>query len=480
MMALVAASNSKPKSRRVLLLVGLVVVVGLLTFGAWYKLFRVVPPYYESPDEHFKYGSIGVEVAAGIPYWIWLVLPRMFPDKLPGLGGYVALGVSWEEGKELPIGFTKVTVGFPRVGVNCASCHNTSVRTTPKDKPTFYLGGPSSRFRAQDYLRFLFACAGDPRFNSDDILKEISYSYKLSWFDRLLYRYIIIPQTKRDLLLEKERSYWMAKRPDLGPGRTDLNPFKLQVLKLPDDHTIGSADVMAIWNERAHEGLLHHWDGLNTTLVEPVRGAALAAGATKSSIDIKSLDRIQAWLIDLPAPTYPYTVDSALAARGQKVFDAQCATCHAFGGAKTGTVIPVSEVGTDRHRLDHWTQSSADAFNRYAEGYPWAFHHFRSSNGYVALPLDGVWLRAPYLHNGSVPSLKDLLEPLESRSKVFYRGYDVYDQEKVGFVTTGPEAEQVGFLYDTSVPGNGNQGHLYGTDLPLEDKRALIEYLKTL
>ena len=68
----------------------------------------------------FKYGSIGAERDAGIPYWIFYVLPRMFPEKLPGPGGYAALGVSWEQGQELPIGFTKKVVGFPRVANNCA------------------------------------------------------------------------------------------------------------------------------------------------------------------------------------------------------------------------------------------------------------------------------------------------------------------------------------------------------------------------
>ncbi|NEP52617.1 MAG: cytochrome c, partial [Moorea sp. SIO3C2] len=92
----------------------------------------------------------------------------------------------------------------------------------------------------------------------------------------------------------------------------------------------------------------------------------------------------------------------------------------------------------------------------------------------------GLWLRAPYLHNGSVPNLTNLLETPEKRTKVFYRGYDVYDTEKVGFVSEGANAEKEGFRYDTSVIANGNQGHLYGTDLPEQDKKALIEYLKTL
>jgi len=475
------SNGEKPKRRWGRVLLVLVVVVGVLAFAVWHALFRVVPVYYASTEEHFKYGSIGVEAPAGIPYWIWLVLPRMFADKLPGPGGYIALGASWEEGQELPIGFTKVTVGFPRVGVNCAGCHTTSVRTTPKDTPSFYFGGPTSRFRAQDYVRFLFACAHDPRFNPDDMMAEINFYVKLSLADRLLYRYIIIPQTKKQLLkTEKEQYYWMAGRPDWGPGRTDMNPFKLQVLKLVDDHSVGSTDMMPVWNERAREGLLHHSDGLNSTLTESVRSAALAAGATKNSIDIKSLDRVQAWLMDLPAPKYPYAVDGASAARGRQLFDAHCAPCHGLGAARTGTVVPLPEIGTDPHRVKHWTQTAADAFDHYAQGYAWAFHNFRSSNGYLAPLLDGVWLRGPYLHNGSVPNLKELLEAPERRSKVFYRGYDLYDQENVGFVSFGAEAEREGFRYDTTVVGNGNGGHTFGTGLLPDEKKALIEYLKTL
>ncbi|NER51103.1 MAG: cytochrome c, partial [Symploca sp. SIO1A3] len=137
-------------------------------------------------------------------------------------------------------------------------------------------------------------------------------------------------------------------------------------------------------------------------------------------------------------------------------------------------------IGTDRHRLDMWTQEAADAYNEYAADYEYDFDYLRKTDGYLSVSLDGLWLRAPYLHNGSVPYLEDLLEEPENRTKVFYRGYDVYNQEKVGFVAEGLEAEKVGFKYDTSVQANGNQGHLYGTDLSSEDKQALVEYLKTL
>ena len=99
------------------------------------------------------------------------------------------------------------------------------------------------------------------------------------------------------------------------------------------------------------------------------------------------------------------------------------------------------------------------------------------------MPLDGLWLRAPYLHNGSVPTLRDLLKPVAERPQAFWRGDDVYDPRDVGFVSNVPARDGVAFFrYDTGVPGNSNAGHegaRYGTELPAADKDALLEFLKT-
>jgi len=127
-----------------------------------------------------------------------------------------------------------------------------------------------------------------------------------------------------------------------------------------------------------------------------------------------------------------------------------------------------------------WTPESVTAYNAYGAGRAWSLSAFRKTEGYVAVSLDGLWLRGPYLHNGSVPSLTDLLEPAERRPKQFWRGYDLLDSMRVGFISDGSEANRVGTLYDTSLPGNSNAGHTYGTTLPAESKRALLEYLKTL
>jgi len=394
----------------------------------------------------------------------------------------------------MPIGLSKVTIGFPRVGINCAMCHTASVRLRPADPPTIYPAAPSHQTAPQMYLRFLFACASDPRFTADTILAEISRNYRLSTLDRLIYRYIIIPRTRSALGELDQADAWMRSRPDWGRGRIDpFNPVKFRVLRQPIDGTIGNSDMVPLWNLKAHTGHAYHWDGLNTDLREVVLSSAIGDGATPKWVDrdmrgwdstdprtMSSLRRVQNYISERQAPKYPFPIDSALAAQGAPIYAAQCASCHALGGARTGAVIPVAEVGTDRHRLDMWTKASAAAYNAYGEGHSWKFSHFRTTEGYVSVALEGLWLRAPYLHNGSVPTLTDLLEPVERRRARFWRGYDVYDPVRVGFVTDGTGIERSATLHDVARPGNSNAGHVYGTALPADQKRALLEYLKTL
>jgi hypothetical protein len=148
-----------------------------------------------------------------------------------------------------------------------------------------------------------------------------------------------------------------------------------------------------------------------------------------------------------------------------------------------GKITRIEEIGTDRRRLDSYSYELVVHLGTVYAGYPHRYCHYRKTYGYANMPLDGLWLRAPYLHNGSVPTLRDLLEPAAARPRLFYRGNDVYDPVRVGFVSD--RAEQGGrkfFPLDVSLPGNSNAGHegaRYGTELAPADKDALVEYLKT-
>ena len=460
--------------------IAVAVVLLLIGGAAWYRLLREEPLPYVSDVDYFKYGSVGVEANSGLPFAVWRILPTVFGDLIDGGGGYTAFGFLQESGRPMPIGLPVETVGFPRVGLNCGLCHIGSVREDAAAPQRIVLGAPNSTLDLQRYFRFLFAAAGDERFRPDVLIPAIEVQQPLSFLDRLELRFLVIPQFRSGLLEQKQQLWWMDTVPDWGPGRVDpFNPAKVQLVHLPPDGTIGAARMLPLWNWNARTNFGLHRDGLNTSLTEIVLNSGIGNGASNRSIDRVGLERLQKWIGELKPPAYPFAIDKALAARGETTWRQYCADCHAFGGAKVGQPIPIDEVGTDRHRFDSWTTQARDGFNG-LDDYDWRYTHFRKTGGYMAQALDGLWARAPYLHNGSVPNLADLLEPPDKRPATFVVGYDVYDQRGVGFMSAGAEAEAQGRLFDTRLPGNGNGGHLYGTTLPEADKQALLEYLKTL
>ena len=97
---------------------------------------------------------------------------------------------------------------------------------------------------------------------------------------------------------------------------------------------------------------------------------------------------------------------------------------------------------------------------------------------YKGRPLDGIWATAPYLHNGSIANLYEILLPADQRKPEFFVGNQNFDPNHVGFESkAGPDT----FLFDTSQPGNSNSGHIYGNDAFTDDQREqLVEYMKTL
>src|SRR5512134_1784168 len=213
--------SSEKRGKILAWLVVLLIIGAGLGFYGWYKFFREVPQeewVTATPDMRFRYGSIGGERDAGIPYWIFYVLPRVFPEKLPGPGGYASFGVSWEQGRELPIGFTKKTVGFPRVGNTCTVCHTTNYRASPNENPVFINSGHGHSLNLVAFCRFLIDCAKDPRFNADTLMREINLAADLSLIDRAIYRFLLIPITKKRLVEREGQFAWIYRHdfPDWG------------------------------------------------------------------------------------------------------------------------------------------------------------------------------------------------------------------------------------------------------------------------
>jgi len=470
--------------RKPAFLAGLVVVVILIAlagYALWDNLIRAEPDVvYSSVEEHYKYGAIGLGSDSRIPYWIWRVLPDMFPEKLPGPGGWASLGLIYEDGHDLPIGFSHRHIGYDSVEANCALCHTGEFRRTAESKPEVIMGGPAHTLDLQGFQRFLYGCATDSRFTPDNVMAAIAKVHQLSWVESLIYRFLIVPGVKEGLAEQKVAYAWQDSRPQQGRGRTDtFNPTKFNVFHLADDGTIGTVDLPQVWNQQPRVGMNLHWDGNNNNLNERNYAAAMAIGATPKTVINASFKRVTDFLLTLHPPAYPFPIQQDAAGRGKKIYDQECAGCHAFGGAKTGQVEPIETVATDRHRLDSFTANLVEKFHS-INNPPFVFDAYHKTNGYANVPLDGIWARAPYLHNGSVPNLWMLLQADANRPVIFYNGYDVYDPKNVGFISDGPDVQRVGFRLDTGIPGNGNQGHPYGTGLKDAEKWDLIEYLKTL
>ncbi|MDB5349916.1 MAG: cytochrome c peroxidase [Planctomycetota bacterium] len=200
---------------------------------------------------------------------------------------------------------------------------------------------------------------------------------------------------------------------------------------------------------------------------------------------------IDAYLKSIKAPKYPFPVDADKAHRGEQLFAKNCVRCHGtYGpnGSYPSKIVPLDVIGTDPRRATGITDRFIAHYNS-----TW-FADYKADEtlvGYQAPPLDGVWATAPYLHNGSVPTLYHMLKSSERPPR--YRrppstSFDHYDPVKVGWKaepvtapldpkTPQPEAM---FLFDSSRRGLSNKGHTFGDKLSDEERMDVIEYLKTL
>jgi mono/diheme cytochrome c family protein len=198
---------------------------------------------------------------------------------------------------------------------------------------------------------------------------------------------------------------------------------------------------------------------------------------------------IYQYIEELEVPKYPFAINRDLASRGEVLFEQTCSECHGTYGADgefPNIVVPIEEVGTDSRRFQAISQRQREAGN---EGWLQYFGEHPltvESAGYLAQPLDGIWASAPYFHNGAAPTLWAVVNPSQ-RPKVWRRSENGYDTLKVGLeveelqsVPQNLSARQRRMYYDTSHVGNDAGGHTFPDVLDVEEKTAVIEYLKTL
>lgn len=275
-----------------------------------------------------------------------------------------------------------------------------------------------------------------------------------------------------------------------------------------------------------------HWDGNTQSLMERNVGQALGLGGVADPVSKSStllpgnLHELEQVVRKLQPPAWPDAFgkidrNSDEFKAGGELYKTNCAACHedqkvvpTYGKqVPEGGVVYVN-IGTDDARTKVFADPMADgtpfakavglrqreikkkAFDdhrdelvkKYGADFEKTFDQpdkdirWLTTGGYVARPLAGAWASAPYLHNGSVPTLADLLEPANRRPIVFPVGHREYDPVRGGYVSRFEDvpAEQLGaaFVFDTRIAGNRNTGHEFGTQLTGTEKRALLLYLK--
>jgi hypothetical protein len=497
-----------------------------------------VPTWSADDLEFFLHGSMSAEV---VPEPVLRAFIRAYPDLFPS-PDLSHLGLLPDPQFGWPVGFSRKTVshlgGLPAVGVNCASCHVGEITPPDGGAPVRVLGMTShfdvegffgaviiSTFRTADptnmnqflaaYLavndpaggakeQALFqaewrkqqqkiadAIAADPAGARDvapgALFNQISGD-ELRLNGKRLARGADLPALAHATLKLFHNMRAALHVPDQpppasppnGPGRNDpwriLSYSLLGVVTQPAPVKFG-----IVWDEDQRRWV--HFDANTRSPIVRNLAASLGLGAPlighHGDVDFAGLQRQTALSQVIRPPHYPWAIDPVAARRGARTYYAICASCH-NGPLTDQRLHPPAEIQTDRNRATIFTPEVADGFNRFfaqlqIPGYePPSPPPLRATQQYWAAGLAGVWARSPYLHNGSVRTMQELLTPPDDRAKTFHRGARVYDAAQMGYTDEGA------YVLDTGGPGNANTGHDYGTALSAEQKRDLIEYLKTL
>lgn len=207
---------------------------------------------------------------------------------------------------------------------------------------------------------------------------------------------------------------------------------------------------------------------------------------------------IHAFILSLEPPKFPFPVDQKQAADGRAVFEQTCARCHGTygpGATYPSKIVPLETLGTDRRLAESLSGKNLEYLNKswlaQEKGPNGKLVYVANPRGYQAPPLDGIWATAPYFHNSSVPTVYHVLNS-KARPTLFTRSYrtgtEDYDPVNLGLKVTvlgaAPGPDLPGYerrkVYDTTRPGQSNAGHTFGDELTEEERRAVIEYLKTL
>ena len=247
------------------------------------------------------------------------------------------------------------------------------------------------------------------------------------------------------------------------------------------------SDVPAWWLLKKKNGMFYNGFGRGDFGRFLMASNLLTVNDTTESASVdKHMPDVLAYINSLQSPKYPLPIDNTLAEKGKIIFNDNCSSCHGTYGKEgqyPNLLIPQSVIQTDSllQAANYSNPQFVSWFNNswFSSGdHPAKLVPFK---GYIAPPLDGVWITAPYFHNGSVPTLEAVLNS-SLRPAFWSRDFDKpqYDYENPGWKFSVHEQAKDKSIYNTTLPGYGNAGHYFGDKLSDAERKSVIEYLKTL
>jgi hypothetical protein len=476
----------------------------------------------------FLHGSMSTEV---FPEPVLRAFFKTYPELFP-TSDFTHLGLIPDREFGWPIGISRKAEvkhlgGLSAVGINCASCHVAQITSRSSEQPIRILGvtshfdvetffnsillatfktsepanmkkfleaylsenhqvlkEPFDQLWAQHEKQIIVMLQSDP-FGAEGVQPgelhkladsdvSISADHDLT---RLVHAMVKLFHNIRAALHVPDKPPEKIP-PASGPGRNDA--FGILAAGLLNSPTpYAPIKYGLVWNVGKRTWV--HWDGNTKSPISRNLLASLGLGAPlygKRADFVFADVKHQTDLSEkIAPPKYPFRIDNQAAKHGEPLFAKNCNVCH--GGPESDKrLFAVADVGTDPKRAEMFTEKVAGGFNKFlneleAEGYqPPKEFGVRSTEKYWAATLSGVWARSPY--HGSVRTMRELLTAPAERAKSFHRGSRAFDENEMGYTDEGA------YLLETSASGNLNSGHDYGTKLTAQQKRDLIEYLKTL
>ena len=481
----------------------------------------------KNPEEYFEHGSIGAEQ---VPLPVFLVLPDLYPNNFQPGGeaagdwidqfGFIRRPHPHDSARDydLPVGLTATDhqpesgkySPIPFVGLTCAACHEGQIRFPGSDQNILVrgMGNPALDLVAfGDAVKCSLLDPGLTVESINDQYKEKSPHRSLTLLDRYvirkwlgavrdLIRHDIAGPPKCGSLLREATAF------PSGPGRimAARDAIKRVAHEMPVPNG-GPSKLPVLYHQARRE-----WAQFDGSVRNPLTRnavAALGVGAKTENLQVPdilgSVLQSFSYVVGLdadPGKVFPQTNENSVK-KGREIYMEHCATCHGYpaeqkgewtSSQRLGKVILAAEIGTDPERVrpKYYDQLPQLFFDEYPQGHPLKpqANDVRATHGYITTPLEGVFSRAPFLHNGSVATLAEPIN-LKPRRNLFYRGTEFYDVTDVGLLVSDTRDSKRYYRFDTSIPGNSNKGHDFPWpyDSPRRDEaklKDLLEYLKTL